>query len=211
MATLVDVPVFALATVDDTELQAALILIRFLVAIPLGAIAGGALCRRRALAPVVAGAGMIVATVAFIGMTSWSATALGGGPRWSDAELVLCGLGFGLAIAPVNVAILGAVDSGFHASASSLAVVARTVGMLAGLSALTAIALHRFYQAQARIGSPLSLCPNSSPTSCPAYENATTRALLSELHTIFGGAAVCTALAALLALVLLRVTEATDG
>jgi hypothetical protein len=115
----------------------------------------------------------------------------------------VCGLGFGLAIAPVNVAILGAVKPGMHALASALAVVARTVGMLAGLSALTAIALHRFYLAQARIGSPLTLCPKH-PASCPAYDNATTRALLTELHTIFAGAAACAALAGVLALVLLR-------
>ncbi len=103
---------------------------------------------------------MALATGAFLAMSSWSETALGGGPRWSELELVVCGLGFGLAIAPVNVAILGAVKPTSHALAGALAVVARTVGMLAGLSALTAIALHRFYEAQARIGSPLTLCPD---------------------------------------------------
>ncbi len=56
-----------------------------------------------------------------------------------------------------------------HALASALAVVARTIGMLAGLSALTAIALHRFYQAQAKIGSPLVLCP-SNPDNCPRLQ-----------------------------------------
>jgi MFS family permease len=208
MAALVDVPVFALSTVYvNSEVRAALVLVRFLIAVPIGALIGGALCRRRSLAPAIAGAGMALSTLAFISMTSWGQTALGGGPRPSDFELILAGLGFGLAIAPVNVAILGAVAPTFHASASALAVVARTVGMLAGLSALTAIALHRFYQAQARIGSPLTICPKSDPTSCPAYENATTRAVLSELHTIFAGAAVCTALAGVLAVWLLRARQ----
>jgi hypothetical protein len=147
---------------------------------------------------------MTLAAATFVAMTSWSATSLGGGPRPSDVELIVCGLGFGLAIAPVNVAILGAVQPSLHALASALAVVARTIGMLAGLSALTAIALHRFYEAQARIGSPLVICPNTNPTSCAPYNDATSRALLSELHTIFGGAAVCAALAALLAVTLLR-------
>jgi hypothetical protein len=108
------------------------------------------------------------------------------------------------------VAILGAVQPSRHALASALAVVARTIGMLAGLSALTAIALHRFYGAQARIGSPLTLCP-THPATCPAYENATTRALLSELHTIFGGAAVCAAIAGALALALLRARPVSAG
>lgn len=203
MAALVDVPLFARGTVDpNSEVAAALVLVRFLVAVPIGAVIGGALCRRRALAPLVAAGGMALAAGAFVFMASWSATALGGGPRWSDLALAVCGLGFGLAIAPVNVAILGAVASSMHALASALAIVARTVGMLAGLSALTAIGLHRFYDAQSRIGSPLTLCPNN-PGSCPAYDDATTRALLSELHTIFAGAVVCAAVAGVLALVLL--------
>ncbi|MGH9056487.1 MAG: MFS transporter, partial [Acidimicrobiales bacterium] len=134
---------------------------------------------------------------------SWSSTALGGGPRPSDVELVVCGFGFGLAIAPVNVAILGAVAPKLHALASALAVVARTIGMLAGLSALTAIGLHRFYQAEAHIESPFKLCP-THPASCPAYDHATQLALLAELHTIFFGAAVCTLIAGVLAVGLLR-------
>jgi MFS family permease len=204
MAALVDVPLFARATADpNSEVAAALVLLRFLVAVPIGAVLGGVLCRSRRRAPVVAATGMSLATGAFLLMASWSGVALGGGPRWSDVELAVGGLGFGLAIAPVNVAILGAVKPTSHALASALAVVARTVGMLAGLSALTAIALHRFYGAQAHIGSPFTLCP-THPTSCPAYDNASTRALLTELHTIFTGAAVCAAVAGVLALLLLR-------
>jgi hypothetical protein len=208
MAALVDVPLFARATVDpNSEVAAALVLLRFLVAVPVGALAGGLLCRARAAAPYVAGAGMALATAAFVLMTSWSSTALGGGPRWSDVELVLAGLGFGLAIAPVNVAVLGAVPDRIHALASALAVVARTIGMLIGLSALTAIGLHRFYGAEARIGSALVLCP-THPTSCPAYTKATTAAVITELHTIFAGAAICAGVAGVLALVLLRPSAA---
>lgn len=204
MAALVDVPLFARSTVDpNSETAAALVLLRFLVAVPIGAVVGGVLCRNRARAAYLAAAGMALATVAFVGMATWSATALGGGPRLSDLELVVGGFGFGLAIAPVNVAVLGAVDQRHHALASALAVVARTIGMMAGLSALTAVALHRFYQAEAKIGSPLKLCP-THPTTCPAYDRGTTAALLSELHTIFAGAAVCSVAAGVLALTLLR-------
>ncbi|HEY2303508.1 MAG TPA: MFS transporter, partial [Acidimicrobiales bacterium] len=135
MAALVDVPLFARATVaPNSEVAAALVLVRFLVAVPIGAVIGGALCRSRSRAPVVAATGMAMAAVSFVAMASWSATALGGAPSWSDVALVMCGLGFGLAIAPVNVAILGAVRPNVHALASALAVAARTIGMLAGLS-----------------------------------------------------------------------------
>ena len=208
MAALVDVPLFARSTVDPTsETSAALVLLRFLVAVPIGAVIGGVLCRDRTRAAYLAAAGMTLSTLSFLAMTSWSATALGGGPRPSDIELIVCGFGFGLAIAPVNVAVLGAVESRYHALASALAVVARTIGMLAGLSALTAVALHRCYQAEAHIGSPLKLCP-ANPGNCPVYDHATTRALLSELHTIFAGAAICVGVAGVLALGLLRTRDA---
>jgi hypothetical protein len=204
MAALIDVPLYARSTVDpNSEVSAALVLVRFLVAVPVGAIIGGVLCRRRTLAPVIAALGMGLASASFIVMTTWNQTSLGGGPRPSDVELIVCGLGFGLAIAPVNVAILGAVKPSLHALASALAVVARTIGMLAGLSVLTAIALHRFYQSQAKIGSPLVLCPKD-PSNCAPYNTATTNALIGELHTIFAGAAVCAIVAGVLAAVLLR-------
>ncbi len=213
MAALVDVPFFARATrYPDSQLGAALELLRFLAAVPVGAVLGGLACRRRAAGPWVAAGGMVASVVAFVAMSRWSQGAMAhalviGGLRlpfaWADVELAVCGLGFGLAIAPVNAAILGSVPDRLHGLASSLVVVARTVGMLVGVSGLTALGLHSFYVAQARIGSPFVLCP-SDPTSCPAYNRATEHALLGELHTIFTGAAVCALLAAALALLLLR-------
>ncbi|HEY5336444.1 MAG TPA: MFS transporter [Mycobacteriales bacterium] len=213
MAVLVDVPFFARTTTyPDSQVGAALVLLRFLVAVPIGAVLGGFLCRRRESGPVVAGAGAAIAALGFVSMATWSATALS--TPWvlgstslgfgaSDVELIVAGLGFGLTIAPINAAILDAVKPSLHGLASSLVVVARTVGMLAGLSALTAIGIRRFYEAQAHIGSPITLCPNT-PTSCPVYDRATTAALLSELHTIFAGAAICAGVGAVLAVVLLR-------
>lgn len=213
MAALVDVPLFARVTADPgSQVGAALELLRFLAVVPIGALAGGALCRKqgRQVAPYVAGAGMVLAAGVFVTMGGWSPTAMGGGPlRASDVELAACGLGFGLAVAPVNLAILGAVSSGFHALASALAVVARTVGMLVGVSVLAAVALHRFYLAEARIGSPLALCP-THPANCPAYGLATQAAVIAELHTIFYGAALCAALAAVTSFWFLRPVAPTD-
>jgi MFS family permease len=213
MAALVDVPLFARATrYPSSQLGAALELLRFLVAVPVGALLGGLASKGRSLGPWVAAGGVLLAALAFGGMTQWSAGSMAadwgiGGLRLpfalADVELALCGLGFGLAIAPVNAAILGAVPARLHGLAASLAVVARTIGMLAGISALTAVGLHSFYVAEARIGSPFRLCP-ANPASCPAYDRATAHALLGELHVIFAGAGICALLAALLVLILLR-------
>ncbi len=213
IAALVDVPLFARTTSDpDSQVGAALVLLRFLAGVPAGAVLGGLLSGRARRGPFVAAAGLTLSALAFASMTGWSTTALTSRLHvagWrlpvaaSDVELVACGIGFGLAVAPVNAAVLGAVAARFHGIASSLAVVARTVGMLVGISVLTAVALHRFYRAEARIGSPLTICP-AHPTACPSYERATTAALLSELHTIFLGAAVAAGLGAVLSAVLLR-------
>ena len=62
-------------------------------------------------------------------------------------SLVLGGLGFGLAIAPVNAALLAHTADAVHGVASALLIVARMVGMLLGISALTTIGLRAFYDA----------------------------------------------------------------
>jgi hypothetical protein len=82
-------------------------------------------------------------------------------------------------------------------------VLARTVGMLVGLSVLTAVGLHVFEQRQAGIPSPFTLCP-SSPTACPAIERATLASVVGELQAVFAGAAIALAVAVLVAAVWLR-------
>jgi MFS family permease len=200
VAVLVDVPLFARSIGGDDQLGAALVLVRLLVAVPVGAVAGGWLCRR--LPPrVVAAGGAGLTAAALLLMSRWDAGALDG--PGSTAVLVAAGLGFGLAIAPVNVVLLAATPPAVHGSASALAVVARTVGMLVGLALLTAVALRRFTAAVAELGSPFHLCPQT-PTDCAAYDRGTDAAVLTQLHTVFAGAAIAAALAAVAALVLLR-------
>jgi hypothetical protein len=201
VAALVDIPLFARnTTTPGDQLGAALVLLRLLVAVPIGAVAGGWLCRT--LAPrIVAAGGMALTAVAFVVMTTWGERSLDG--AWSTVVLLGAGLGFGLAIAPVNAVLLAVTGSDVHGSASALAVVARTVGMLAGLSLLTAVALRRFTAEVDAIGTPFQLCPQT-PADCPAYDTATDAAILTQLHTVFAGAAVAAGLAAVAALVLLR-------
>lgn len=204
VVALVDVPLFARATTFPTsQLDAALVLVRFLVGVPVGALVGGAVCERLGYRATVA-AGMAAATVCLLAMAHWGGHALPRhGAAASDLVLVACGLGFGLAIAPVNAAALRAVPARVHGLTSALVVCSRTVGMLVGISALTAIGLHAFSRALSRLGTPDLVCP-LTPGSCPAYDHAAHLALLHELHVVFAGAAVCTAVAAAAALSLRR-------
>jgi MFS family permease len=200
VAALVDVPVFARNTAQDDQLGAALVLVRLLIAVPVGALIGGWVIRRLP-AHLVSAAGLALAAIGLAGMTRWDDGTLAG--LGGSLELVAAGLGFGLAIAPVNAALLASTRAEVHGVASALVVVARMIGMLVGLSVLTAVGMRVFYRAQGRIGTVIDVCP-TSPANCPAYTDATHAALLSELHAIFAGAAVCAAVAAVLALLLLR-------
>jgi MFS family permease len=208
MVALLDVPILARATVDpDSQLGAALVLLRLLIGVPLGAVAGGWLSQRIGNRVVAAG-GMALTAVAFWCMTLWTATTLGDpfGTGWlhpSDPVLFACGLGFGLAIAPVNASMLVSVREQLHGLASALVVVARMIGMLVGISILTAISLHIFYTTAATFPAPQVLCP-TSPLNCPGYEQEVTNAIVTELRTVFLGAALCAGLAAVFAAALLR-------
>ena len=214
MAALLDVPILARATVDpNSQVGAALVLLRLLAAVPVGAVLGGWLCQRLGVRPV-AGGGMLLAATALLLMSRFTATTLGDplGPSWlhqSDPVLVAAGLGFGLAVAPVNASILAAVRPAMHGVASALVVVARVTGMLVGVSLLTAIGLQQFFAAAAKLPSPSALCP-TAPLSCPAYNALIEGAVVRELDAVFLGAAVCAAVAALLAAALLGGSPRVD-
>ncbi|WP_446666694.1 MFS transporter [Flexivirga sp. B27] len=186
VAVVVDIPVLARLTVTDSQTQAALVLLRFLVAVPVGALAGGALLRRFGAA-MIAAPGLLVTALALFQMSTWDADAL---DSWwlPTLMLVLAGLGVGLAIAPVNDAALHDAPQTAHGVVSSLLVVARMVGMVVGLALLTAIGLHRFY------GRVQSL---TDPT-----KTQVTDAGVLQVQTVFLGAAVVALVAAAVALLL---------
>lgn len=182
IAALVDIPVYArLTTYRTSQLMAALVLVRLLAALPVGAIAGGFLTRRFS-AGAVAAVGMMLAAAGFALMTTWDAHSL---ESWtSTLPLVLTGFGFGIALAPVNAALLASTPNDVHGVASALVVVARMCGMLIGISALTTIGMRRFYQAVAHM--------------------SVIDAGVAQVHAVFIGATICAVIAAVAALVLFR-------
>jgi len=205
IAALVDIPIFARITVYPTsQLDAALVLVRMLVALPVGALAGGFLTRRFDPGLVTA-VGMVLATVGFAWMSTWGLTSLS--QPVATVPLVLAGLGFGLALAPVNAALLAATEDSVHGITSALLVVSRMVGMLVGISALTTIGLRRYYSVQVDLPAPTEVCRTG--TQCNAYTALLKEAGLAQLQTVFVGAAVCAVVAGLVALLVLRSRSAT--
>ena len=200
IAALVDIPIFARITVyRDSQLLAALVLVRLLVALPVGALLGGYLTRRVPAGVVTAG-GMLLACGGFVWMAQWGLTSLE--HPVATVPLVMAGLGFGLALAPVNAALLAATADAVHGVTSALLVVARMVGMLVGISALTTIGLRRYYAVQVDLPAPGDVCASS--TQCAEYTRLLKEAGLAQLQTVFWGAAVCAAVAAVVAVLTFR-------
>jgi MFS family permease len=199
IAALVDIPVFARTTsYPDSQLLAALVLVRFLVALPVGAVVGGWLTRSLP-AGVVTAIGMALAAGGFVWMSSWGLDAL---ESWTaTVPLVLGGLGFGLALAPVNAAVLATTDAAVHGLASAFVVVARMVGMLVGISALTTLGLRQYYAEQADLPRVQEVCDGRS--RCDAFTLLLREAGIAQEQVVFLGAAGCAAVAGVLALVLL--------
>jgi MFS family permease len=148
MVALVDVPILGRLVFNLDQLASGLLLTQFLVGVPVGAILGGVVAGRIG-ERVTAVLGTLLAAAAFLQMSTWPATelAIRMGPfRSADIALAACGLGFGIVIAPLAATVLQLTRAQHHGLASSLVVLARVMGMLIGLSALTAFGLFRFRQ-----------------------------------------------------------------
>ena len=188
VAIVVDVPILARLTVTASQTTAALVLVRFLVAVPVGALVGGWLLRRLGPA-VVAAAGLALAGTGLVVMSGWGHGSL---QSWSATPvLVLVGLGLGLALAPVNAAALASAPRDAHGVVSSLVVLARMVGMVVGLALLTAMGLRRYYAAVAAL-------PNQQDPAALAAAGVV------QVQTVFLGGAVAALVAAVVALALGR-------
>lgn len=195
MVALVDVPVLGRLVFNLDQLGSGLLLSRFLVGIPAGALVGGFLASRFS-GRLVAVGGILLSAAAFLQMSTWSANELSlhaGFLRQADVALALCGLGLGIVIAPLTAAVLALTRGESHGLATSLVVLARTMGMLVGLSALTAFGLYRFHQI---LGTPVLTDP-SLRARVDHLARLVAAAFLQEYREIFIVAAALCALSAL--------------
>ncbi|MDT0212909.1 MFS transporter [Rothia sp. ARF10] len=180
VAVIVDVPLLARLVHTESETVAAFVLVRFLVAVPVGALLGGWSLLRLGDG-LVSGTGLALAAAGLVVMSTWGRGSLG---EWTATPvLALVGLGIGLALAPVNNAALADSPEDAHGTASALVVVARMIGMVVGLALLTAIGLHQYYAAVA-----------SLPDQTDAQ--ALLDAAVVQVEWVFRGAALAAALGA---------------
>ncbi len=183
VAVVVDVPIFARLTHTDSQTEAAYVLLRFLAAVPVGALLGGVALRRVGPAILTSG-GLLAAVGGLAAMAGWTAGALAGWGSW--VVLAVVGLGLGMTLAPVNAAALAPVPAQAHGATSAVLVVARMVGMVVGLALLTAVGLRRYYEATAALPDPTD-------------GRALLAAAVVQVQSVFAGGGLAAALGVLFA------------
>ena len=133
---MVDVPfVVSLLATDAAQISliSALLLTPFTLAMTVGSLAGGLLAERLGYR-TLALAGLLLAAVGFWRFWGWPQELA---YARMGTDLVICGLGLGLVIAPIGAAAINSAPATDYGVASSLVLVMRLLGMMIGLSALT--------------------------------------------------------------------------
>jgi EmrB/QacA subfamily drug resistance transporter len=138
---MVNIPLMSEALLGCSAVEGGLRLLRFTIMLSLGALAGGFLCKRFGYRlPTIAG--LIMSAAGFWFMSRWTLEIAD--PQLT-LHLALCGFGFGLVIAPLGTAALDSVGSDQKGMASSMVVMARMIGMMIGMAAITAWGMERFH------------------------------------------------------------------
>jgi len=144
---MVDIPLMTDTIMGVSALEGGLRLLRFTIMLSVGAVAGGFLCKRFGYRlPTIAG--LIMSCIGFYFMSHWT---LAIADPQMTIHLFVCGFGFGLVIAPLGTAVMDSVSQEQKGFASSMVVMARMIGMMLGMSAITAWGMERFHLATASL------------------------------------------------------------
>ncbi len=201
---LVTVPLMANTVMGKEPFTSALWLLRLTSAIPLGAVIGGQLLTWPGWFGVrsVTAAGLLLTAVGLFLVSGWG---LDVAEPALTLHLALAGLGFGLVVAPIMSQALNPAPEVYRATAASLVVVARLLGMTLGLAALAAWGIEHFQALTAGLSLPLPTpgeAPAAAAARLAAYAVEVNNAGLILFHRFFRIAAVISLLALLPALLL---------
>src|SRR5689334_7140810 len=203
MVTLVNVELFGQGVLGLDKNGAAALLLRFLIALPIGALLGGWIATKIG-DRIVAFVGLIIAAGGYWLISKWPVDLLAARHDLGlfsvpvlDTDLAIAGLGLGLVIGPLTSATLRVVPAAQHGIASAAVVVARMIGMLIGIAALSAWGLYRFNQHLASLPAGTG---NSLAERLAAQAARVRTAYVMQYGEIFGITALVCVIGALLGL-----------
>jgi MFS family permease len=183
MVTLVDVELFAQGVLFKNQNYAAMLLLWFLAALPVGAVAGGWIATRIG-DRVVTFIGLLIAAGGFWVISTWRVDLASHRPEFLSMivlpELVVAGLGLGLVIGPLTSASLRVVPSAQHGIASAAVVVARMTGMLIGVASLSAWGFYQLPRIVAKLSKEIS--PNLSMMEQALHQATLYRQGFAEMY-----------------------------
>jgi EmrB/QacA subfamily drug resistance transporter len=138
---MVNIPLMTDTIMGKTAMEGGLRLLRFTIMLSAGAIAGGFLCKRFGYRlPTIIG--LVLSGTGFFLMSQWDLVITD--PKMT-IHLAICGVGFGLVIAPLATGVMNSVKEDQKGIGSSLIITTRLIGMIIGLSAITAWGMDRFH------------------------------------------------------------------
>jgi len=205
MVTLVNVELFGQGVLGQDKNEAAGLLLRFLIALPIGALLGGWIATKIG-DRTVAFTGLLIAAAGYWLISKWPVDVLAAHHDLGlftlptlDTDLAIAGLGLGLVIGPLTSATLRVVPAAQHGIASAAVVVARMIGMLIGIAALSAWGLYRFNQILAGLPSGTG---NNLMERLAAQAARVRVAYVMQYGEIFGITAIVCVVGALLGLLI---------
>jgi MFS family permease len=205
MVTLVNVELFGQGVLGLDKNGAAGLLVRFLIALPIGALLGGWIATKIG-DRIVAFVGLLMAAGGYWLISKWTVHVMTAHHHLGlftvptlDTDLAIAGLGLGLVIAPLTSATLRVVPASQHGIASALVVVARMIGMLIGIASLSAWGLYRFNQHLASLPSGTG---NTLVERLAAQAARLRTAYVMQYGEIFGITAIVCVIGALLGLLI---------
>jgi MFS transporter, DHA2 family, triacylglyceride efflux pump len=213
MVTLVNVELFGQGVLGKDKNEAAFLLLRFLIALPIGALLGGWIATKIG-DRIVAFAGLLIAASGYWLISKWPVDLLAAHHDLGlfklpmlDTDLAIAGLGLGLVIGPLTSATLRVVPAAQHGIASAAVVVSRMIGMLIGIAALSAWGLYRFNQHLASLPAGTG---NNLMERLAAQAARVRTAYVMQYGEIFGITAVVCVIGALLGLLISGRQEHAD-
>jgi MFS family permease len=195
IVALVEIPLYMDTQLNYDAVGAGLALLRLTAFIPVGAIVGGMLAARFGC-PLPASMGAALTAAGLWLMHLWPAQV---GQGQITLATVVCGLGFGLVIAPVSTSALNGSPRARAGVASSVITVLRMTGMTVGLAGLTAWGISRFDTLYAQLSGRYGTTTGA------------TLALHQVLTDLFAAAAVIAVVGVVPALLLWRRREGQAG